>query len=452
MNRRMFLRIASISALAYISSLSVKAKGKIGSLNGSDKDIPSTGDNGLIKREINILDLGAHSCTEGGYSKFDNRNIIQKAIDLCNDKYQNDEHRWTVVIPEGCFLVSAVLFNEPGSVKPFGICSLVLKSNVIITGQGTIKLLDAQYGNGAFMRIFTSYRTQMLENVDILNIVVDGNSSNQVHGRQASNILLECKENIFIENVKSINSNGNGIQVRGGSEHSTAARNIIIKNCTVRNCTRIGIQVAQFTGLFIEGNDVSFCVDNGIDIYGDMGKGTSPRVNGNDFNINNNKVSSCLNGVFPETVANGRVYDNDISGMKESGVHINRIHGLPANILVENNKVSNSKFGITVTGNMKNIIFQKNQFSEISTSFISLGSGRGNSTDVTFDNNTLVLADTHDVKLVSLNGNVIRNIKISNNSIKIGSGIKNKIELNNMISNKATSINDTVILDGWVVH
>lgn len=449
MNRRFFLKMmAAIPTMFYAFSVGAKKE--------KHSEAILTMKNETLKENIiNIVNIGAHSCLEKGYADFDNRAIIQKAIDTCSARYKEDGQRWTILIPDGIFMVSSVSFFEKFSNKQKGVCSLILKDNIIIDGTGTIKLLNSQYGRGAFFRVLSSYReSERLKFVDILNIVVDGNSGNQIKNVQASNILLEAKEDIIISGVSSVNSNGNGIQVRGGNEASTAVRNVTVKNCRVKNCSKIGIQIAQFDTLIIEGNDVSFCADNAIDIYGDMGKGTSPQVNGNKFNIFNNKLSACLNGVFPETVANGQIYNNEINEMKESGVHINRIHGLPANIITRNNNISNVRFGVSVTGSMKNIVFIKNNFSNVTSSFISLGGGGGDCSNVFFEHNTLELNGSYDVKLVSLGGNIIRNIKTSNNFLMIHQNLNSKINLNvnDMISNKAKSTNSTVVLDGWVLN
>lgn len=268
--------------------------------------------------QININELGARSSPEAGTSSFDNRDIIQKAIDICERKFHQSGVRWSIYIPQGIFYVSATTYIEKSTKSQVGICSLILKSNIIITGPGTIKLMDHQYGKGAFFRMLGSYRGNKnnLSNVDIEKITLDGNASNQTAGIQASNMLLECSENITIKDVKSLNANGNGIQLRGSNSHAGAVKNVSITTCRVDSCKKIGIQVAQFDSLVIEDNYVTNCGDNGIDIYGDMGNGSYPNVNGNNFIIRNNKIANCSNGIFPETVANGRIYNNEIRDSK----------------------------------------------------------------------------------------------------------------------------------------
>jgi hypothetical protein len=393
--------------------------------------------------EIDIRILGAHSCNEDGFSKFDNRAIIQAAIDYCEMKFEADKIRRSIIIPNGTFLVTATEHIEITGEK-YGICSLLIKSNIIIKGAGTIKLDDSQYGPGAFFRLLSSYRNgEHIENVDIIDITINGNSEKQSDGVQASNILLECKENIKIYGVKSINCNGNGIQIRGGKDYRTAAKNIRIEKCKVSDCKKIGIQAAQFDGLKIRENEISNCNDNGIDIYGDMGKGTSPKVNGNNFEIEDNIISYCLNGIFPETVANGVIQRNTIKNVAESGIHINRIHGLPSSINIAKNNVSESQYGFTCTGDMRDVLITENMVSTISSSFIVLGGGRGNVSNIKIKNNVFIFSGKME-KLVVINGLIVRNIEISENNIYNSKSKISNICNTDLIENNSASIDHTV--------
>ncbi|CAI1515324.1 Uncharacterised protein [Serratia grimesii] len=400
--------------------------------------------------QININELGARSSPEAGTSSFDNRDIIQKAIDMCESKFHQSGVRWSIYIPQGIFYVSATNYIEESTKSQVGICSLILKSNIIITGPGTIKLMDHQYGKGAFFRMLGSYRGNKnnLSNVDIEQITLDGNASNQTAGIQASNMLLECSENITIKDVKSLNANGNGIQLRGSNSHAGAVKNVNITTCRVDSCKKIGIQVAQFDSLVIEDNYVTNCGDNGIDIYGDMGNGSYPNVNGNNFIIRNNKIANCSNGIFPETVANGRIYNNEIRDSRESGLHLNRIHGLPQNISVEKNTVIGGDFGISLTGDMQNINIKNNEFQKIRDSFISLGSGNGNSSNVNATGNIFHL-DSTTQSIVKMNGASIRKINIEENKIITKEDEKSVQKI--ITSNNAKKIDGSVKIQNFII-
>ncbi|RLM17473.1 hypothetical protein BIY29_19135 [Brenneria alni] len=451
MKRRGLLKFLALSSIPMIFSEKIFAKVPSRNDSSDSSDLLTILErlNKSGNKEINILNIGAHSCTEKNYESFDNRKIIQAVIDYCAKEYKSNGERWNIIIPDGVFLVTATVHKEENG-KIMGIHSLLIKSNIIMKGSGTIKLYDHQYGSGAFFRLLSSYRDEakFLENVDVSGITLDGNAKAQAPGVQASNILIECKNDIKVERIKSINCNGNGIQIRGGSKRGLSARNIYIGECIVHDCQKIGIQVAQFEHLIIQNNDISNCKDNGIDIYGDMGKGSSPEVNGNNFIIRGNKISNCLNGVFPETVSNGEIYGNAIYNMLESGVHINRIHGQPMNISVHDNTINGAAYGFTNTGDMKGIVIKENDLSLIKKSIVSLGGGQGNSSNITIKNNRITLGDT-EINLVVLNGVIIRNIDIDENVIYKAEAIENKIHNGALIKNNAKSVNNTVKITGW---
>ncbi|VEI18125.1 Uncharacterised protein [Serratia plymuthica] len=437
MKRRKFLKALILFPTLYCTSHRLLAK-TVGLASPSSPN------------QINIKALGAKSNDSTGTPYFDNREIIQEAINICESKFHQGGERWSVYIPDGIFNVSATTYIEETTKVQVGICSLILKSNIIITGPGTIKLMDHQYGKGAFFRMLGSYRSNSnnLSNVDIEQITLDGNASNQTAGIQASNILLECSNNITIRKVKSINANGNGIQLRGGISHDSAIKNVNIKECKVDSCEKIGIQVSQFDGLVIEENLVTNCGDNGIDIYGDMGNGSYPSVNGNNFIIRNNITSNCSNGVFSETVANGRIYQNKINNSRESGLHINRIHGLPQNILIEKNTVIDGDFGVSLTGDMNNININNNEFHKIKKSFVSLGSGNGNSSNVNATGNSFNL-DNMTQKIVTMNGSSVRKISIENNTIIT---TEDKLSVQKMIvSNNAKKTDNSVKIQKFTI-
>ncbi|MEH4266109.1 right-handed parallel beta-helix repeat-containing protein, partial [Klebsiella aerogenes] len=353
--------------------------------------------------------------------------------DLFNKATSNS--RVTIYIPSGVYFLSSLSGRNVS-----GSYCLLIPSNIIIQGEGTLKLLPRQYGEGAFFRILASDITKRISNVDIIGVTLDGNSSSQVSGVQASNILLEASDNIKISNVKSINANGNGILIRGGG-YGKAVKNVTITNCDVIHCSKIGIQVSQFDGLLIENNRVSFCNDNGIDVYGDAGREDINKTNGNNFSILNNYVDSCLNGVFPETVSNGNVRNNTLTRMKDSGIHINRIHNLPQNINVENNTISNSNYGVFLTGDMKNIVIKNNTISKIKVACFSFGSDNGVSSGVSVVNNKITITQG-DGYLSLFSGLRINNVVVSDNTLNI----KGVSSLNSLVKKNAKAIDNRTVI------
>lgn len=336
---------------------------------------------------FNALDYGCKAYVPGSDDYTDNRECLQGLLNRLHEINLKSNKSLSIYLPDGVFYLSSTMapkvYGMPGA-----FC-LQLYSNINIIGEGTLKLLPKQYGKGAFFRMLASDRNSLIHDVTLSGITIDGNKSQQIEGVQASNILLECECNVYVDNIKSINANGNGILIRGVTEPDRAVKNVVITDCTVINCNKIGIQVSQFKGLIIKGNKVNTCKDNGIDIYGDLGKNEKSRTNGNNFEIYHNEVKNCLNGIFPETVSNGLVYANKLSDLKESGVHINRIHGAPVNISIYNNEIANALSGFSVTGDMKNIRIYNNNLHDIRDYFFSFGSGKGNVSGVVVNDNDL---------------------------------------------------------------
>lgn len=363
---------------------------------------------------INIADNGCKAYKEGDSAPFDNREILQNIIDSCRDLKNNGFGKVTLEIPDGIYYISAISGNT-NSGMPGAYC-LQLYSNINIIGTGVLKLLPSQYGKGAFFRMLASDRQNPVENIYIHGIGIDGNSLEQVAAIQASNIVLECSGNIKVHNVKSFNANGNGILIRGATDINKPVKNVEILNCIVTNCSKIGIQISQFNGLIISKNKVSQCLDNGIDLYGDLGKGQSSITNGNNFEITGNFVSNCLNGIFPETVANGVINNNTLINLVSSGIHINRIHGLPQNIILKNNAISNAPVGVTITGDMKRISVSNNEFINNHKCFISFGSHSGNVSGIVVNDNKMhVVKDMSGI--VSFSGIRANDIRVNNNQV-----------------------------------
>ncbi|MFE8117180.1 right-handed parallel beta-helix repeat-containing protein [Brenneria goodwinii] len=425
MQRRDFLKLP---ALVYSGFLLSKAEAAMA--NNDGLSMPSIVDRLLANNDasINIMDFGAHSNNDKGFEEFDNRAIIQKVIDKCAEMYALTGTRYTVYIPNGIFCMSIVQFAKDNNSRNIGAFCLLLRSNIIISGTGVLQVFPSQYGRGAFFRVLGNDKNELLKNVDIIDVTIDGNVKAQTQGVQASNILLECKKDISIKNIKSINANGNGIQIRGGVYENEMVENISISGCYINYCNKIGIQVAQFDNLIIKDNEVSNCSDNGIDIYGDLGAGVSSKTNGNNFQIHNNNITGCLNGIFPETVSNGYVFKNNINGMVLSGIHLNRIHGLPQNINVINNVITKSKYGVSVTGDMRSISIIENDIRDINDSFLSFGSGKGNVSNINVENNTFY-TNKNTKSIVRFDGEVVSNINIGDNFVKNheNNSIKNNI-------------------------
>jgi hypothetical protein len=300
-----------------------------------------------------------------------------------------------IYFPAGIYLVDVVGSSDGG------IISLSLKSRVTLKGASQqasiLKLKDASYGPGAYYRLIASDHNGQSSHMAIRDLTIDGNSSHQsVSGKQASNILLEAdgSEDIVIDSIRSINSGGQGIQVRGSS--SQFAQNIRITNNLSENHLGICIQASQFDGLVVTGNISRNCGDNGIDVYGDDGTNDTHARN---FTITQNIIDTALVGVFNETVSSGVVSANTIANT-EIGITVNRIHGEPKDININGNMITmvhNS--GIRVTGDTGGIVISGNSISRFVNSAIELN----NTATVDVINNFVTVADPH-IPLILLSG------------------------------------------------
>jgi polygalacturonase len=147
----------------------------------------------------------------------DDRAAIQAAVTAAGNAYAATGSPQTVRIPQGTFKVGAVNYiSGDGSTQ--GITSIKLANGVNVTGPGTVKVAASAYGSGAWYRVFSSpdgvSTGTRLSNASITGITVDGNKANQIASQQCSNIELECAANVTIQDVKSINANGNGIMLQ----------------------------------------------------------------------------------------------------------------------------------------------------------------------------------------------------------------------------------------------
>lgn len=385
---------------------------------------------------LSILDFGA----KANDSAFDNQYKIQTAIDAANSKYLSTGSIQAVYVPNGVFWVGNRTITNTGESKQNGLLSIQMKSGVRLCGEGTIKAKANAYGSGAYYRMIGSDRGDRVQDVEIIGITLDGNVSNQVASTQCSNMVLEASRNILIDGVKSVNSNGNGMMIRG--RYPDAVHNVRIVNCYVYNCKFIGIQSSQFNGLVISDNTVDTTGDNGIDIYGDTGISRTDS-NGVNFSITGNTVKNSKCGIFPETVAHGTVSANSIYNCA-TGIHINRIYSTPRNIIVTGNSLSKStNSGITVSGDMEGVTICGNNFSDWTGSAIRLGNSDGQVSGVYINSNTFIPSDTASYVLKVV-GVLASRIEVRNNTVYNNIGLTMDFVYSNTAETRAG-----VNVDSW---
>lgn len=315
-----------------------------------------------------------------GDGSTDDRVSIQAALD-----YAYTVTPATVYIPDAVFVVSNTAYTGSSAA---GVMSLLIRDGVRLRGDSlsaTIKLEDSAFGPGAYGRVITSLGDSGGEtgliNSGLYNFTIDGNSSNQIASVQYSNILLEASANVSVENVRSINSNGQGIMLRGQTSALAAA--IKVLGCSVGGATGIGIQCSQFAGCIITHNYVDGCDNNAIDIYGDNGTSTSSTHN---WVIANNVCRNSLTGIFPETVRDGIVANNTILNCTY-GVHVNRINGDPENISIRGNNAQNCTIAYWHTGDNTMVVWAENEARNCETGLKAGNTTAGNASGCIAYNN-----------------------------------------------------------------
>ncbi|WP_181038813.1 NosD domain-containing protein [Arthrobacter sp. Y81] len=335
------------------------------------------------------------------------RAAIQSAINDANASYAATGQRQSVFIPSGVYLLDSINYVKDDATT-FGATSLKLLDGVELSGTGTLKVKNNAYGAGAFYRAISS-RNGGASNAGVSGITIDGNKANQVGSSQCSNIMIEALANITVDNVKSVNANGNGIMVRG--TRTTAATNLRITRNTVTNCTCVGIQCSQFDGLVIADNYVANTADNCIDIYGENGTILS---NARNWSITGNTVRNGLVGIFPETSRDGIVSANTVSGCT-IGVSINRINGQPIGVVISGNVIVACPTGVSVSGDTGGIQVRGNFIRDFTATGVQLGGGSGNISYVTVEGNDFQ-PNGATTYLINVAGSLAAFLRARNNS------------------------------------
>lgn len=386
---------------------------------------------------LSVLDFGA----KPDDASIDNQYFIQAAVDAANTIYINTGSPCWVYVPPGVYWLGNRSTTPTGSTSTYGILSIQMKSGVKLYGPGVLKCKDSAYGTGAFYRIIGSDRGAPISDSHIEGITVDGNVSNQIASAQCSNIVIEALSNVTVKNVTSINSNGNGIILRGSI--TTAARGLKVVDCYVYNCTSTGIQCSQFNGLVISGNTVDTTTNNCIDVYGDTGVSASVS-NGLNFTITGNTVrNSGVCGIFPETCANGVVSGNSVYNCPE-GIHVNRIYSVPKNIVISDNSIYGaSNSGIYISGDMQGIVIRDNSITDFGTYGMRLGAEPGNISNISVSGNYFNPTNSSSI-ILNIQGAIASRIEVRNNTVRNNIGLA----MSSIYTNTATT-SSGVYVDSW---
>ena len=310
----------------------------------------------LTKASYSLINGAPYNVKDYG-AKGDNATDDTAAINLAITA-ANTAGGGVVYVPAGTYLVGGYVYT--GVV---GAAAILLRDNVHLVIDGTIKVKNSAYGAGAFYGVIRSLDVG-LTNASITGVgTIDGNKANQIASQQCNNIYLTCLFNVVVDGIYSVNANGMGIQLippaslpsppLGAATTHTACA---VQNCFVNNVTNIGIQVSHGLYCNISENRITTCTNNCIDIYGD--DGTVSPDNG-IMSINGNTVGAGLVGVFVETSKRVSVVGNAIDACT-TGIAVNRINGAPAVISISGNTVSGCSSGIATTGDTGGVLISNN--------------------------------------------------------------------------------------------
>lgn len=324
----------------------------------------------------------------------DDHAAIQNAINAAHTAYLSTGARQVAYLPPKVHLVAADSYYKTDGSTDGSAVSLYLLDGVDFIGPGTLKVKANAYGSGAHYAAIRSASTG-LSHASVRDITIDGNKTNNTASVQCSNIELLAVTDVEVSHTRHVQANGQGIMVYGTT--SAAATDVKINRNDVDGCTSIGIQVSQFNGLDIDGNVVSNCGNNGIDVYGEAGTTTS---NGINFRIANNRVTACAAGIFPETVANGLVENNHCFFNSESSIHVNRINGAPK-VMLQGNFCIGGPVGILITGDMYGggVYIRGNTITDVTSAGIQMGGGGSTSSNVFIDSNFIDTATPNSTAL-----------------------------------------------------
>ena len=146
------------------------------------------------------------------------------------------------------------------------------------------------------------------------------------------------------------------------------------------------------------------------------------------FSVAGNTCNNGLTGIFLETVSDGSATQNVVNHCK-TGVHINRIHGEPKSIVVEDNLFDDCVVGCAITGDMKEIHITKNRFTSIRKFAFQFGAGNGNVSGVSFGDNLVALTTTAEA-VVRITGSRAQQLLGNGNQLDRGSNVSAPLLLN----------------------
>lgn len=353
-------------------------------------------------KEFNITEYGAVPNDAG-----DDTTAIEKTIDACKQAGGG-----TVLIPAGTFILSRRNNESP---------ILELPPNTTLRGEGAASILkfDPKVNQSNFWRMIGAPVDGGTKNVVIRDLHLDGSNTHpayikgETHEHNSGIWFYNKKhviENIKVFNVFAENFSGDCMAF------SYNCRAITVRDCTLRNFIRQGIQMGGSPGsrdyLVTGCRDLEHTVKpGGSTIHVEHARGLKNVI------IENNQ---CRQSILAGGVDGMIIRGNTISGKLVGNGN--------TNLIIQDNLIkSNSKKGPVVQlGYTKGLIFRGNIVQGTADNPIGVyvwGNSRYNSQpgeDVTISDNQITAAKT----AISLNGT--KNVKINGNTLQAPQKLQQK--------------------------
>tara|TARA_R100000655_G_scaffold47308_1_gene84373 strand:- start:8733 stop:14021 length:5289 start_codon:yes stop_codon:yes gene_type:complete len=367
----------ALSTLA--TTLNFTGSGVVATGTGAEKTITISGGSSAL---ISVKDYGAV-----GDGATDDTTSIQNAINATSAAKQR------LYIPAGTYIVS----------------SLSLLDNTYLFGVGTLKRKASSTGS-----VIT---TSSKNNCILKGFTIDGNKSAATANNAA--IYISGGYQIVIDGITVTNHTYDGITIVNTTDRTQKTESYI-KNCTVSDSERYGIEAQDVKDLTIIGNLISNLSgasnpiqNTGISIYGtDADKTDLVTVEGNTVidaggaGISAPYISETSNF----GVSKVQIIDNKVKGSGYNGIVVQTNNGIVSNNICDNNGTATGHQGILINAH-----------------YITVD---GNSSI----NNAGVGIDVGDGKFVTVTDNIV------NNNVQIG------IEIN---SCESCVVDGNIVRDNW---
>jgi hypothetical protein len=357
---------------------------------------------------------------------------LQARLQYWHDACIADNHGG--FIPNGTYTTGAVNYIQDGGAVE-GITALKLLDGIDIEGESQraiIKMLPFEYGPGAFMRMLSSRDGQRLRNARLHNFTVDGNRANQTASVQCNNITLECQDNVVLSYVRSVNSNGSNIMLRGF--YGVPATNISVDHCTAEMGNNIAIQMSHAVASRISYNVAAGVADNCIDVYGEnLADPGSTESDTDTVIIIGNNCGSGNAGIFMETLYATTAIGNNIKACNV-GIRTNRINGEPRALNINGNTTLGCQIGALINGDGRGVTLSKNTFDNFSDCGVQIGVDNSGNVSGAFIYGNTFIPSANNVAIIRNEANQSSfNVQYNNNVASINHP-QNLLYVNNSLS------------------